>query len=274
MKKKPVREMHPPIGKDVRTVTLPLEWFWTRLVTALVSLIKPTTLDTRRVEKHLKMEMPMEVVEELFSPFEDQEVEGLMWEETESGKRLKPNATTRLNHFYAMRMIKGKQLDKLYRLQHSDVKKGKKDTQHKRGMGAGRLHLSKAAARKGQVSCLLAMVCGESRIRVTQPRDWRKMPVLRIRLMTMSMDGGGNIILPCEFTCPKYRAALRLQANALLQTMSKDDDYPTGTLSSFVPALQIKIGSTPDQCLQQVVPPRPPPQCPRLTITQRELTEE
>ena len=36
------------------------------------SVIKPTTLDTRRVEKHLKMEMPMEVVEELFSPFEDQ----------------------------------------------------------------------------------------------------------------------------------------------------------------------------------------------------------
>ena len=78
-------------------------------------------------------------------------------------------------------------------------------------------------------------MCGAVYVEMVQPRDWRRMPMLKMRAKVLSMDAQGHILLPCEFEDMGYRAALRKQARTLLQRMMDDPLYPT--LSEMVPAL-------------------------------------
>ena len=214
-------------------------WIVDAFIAALIALVKPATADSRRVEKLLKMKMPMEAVEAWMDPFSDGDIDGLKWEVLPHSKRLVPTKTTRLNHFYIFELTKGKHLDTLFRLEEAERQKSVKATQWRRGLGCARLNLSQAAQMRGHTCSLLSMVCGKVSIKVTQPRDWRAMPTVSVRMKTLSMDEAGNIILPCEFEDVGFRAALRKQARVLLQKMIDDPLYPTGPMA---PALT--MGST------------------------------
>ena len=224
----PARLLFPVMPVGTVTVTLPVTWFLMMFRAALNKLVKPVTAETRRVQKVLKMSMPMEVVMELLEPFSTGEIPGLEWETLACGRRLVPTKTTATNHHYKYELTKGQLQDKLWRLQESDLQKKPGQMMWKRGSGAAKLHLSQAAAMRGELTQLLVLVCGKTVLEVVQPRDWKRMPLVTARVKTLSMDNRGNIILPCEFDDPAYKASLRKQARILLQTMIDDPGYPTG----------------------------------------------
>ena len=154
------------------TITMPLLWFLSVLHAAMLKMVIPVTATTRRVEKLLKLKMPIEGLVWLMELFGADDIPGLKWELLPNAeRRLLPTKSTRANHIYKYEIIKGKHQDLLWRLQDTDTQKNKKEVAFKRGFGATRLILSRTAAIRGELTCLLAMVCGKTTIKMTQPRD-------------------------------------------------------------------------------------------------------
>ena len=223
--------LFPPMPA-VETVLMPLAWFTQLLMSLIYACVRPPTAKTRRKEHLIKLKMPIEAFDRLLEPFKDREVVGLSRATLGCGDvRLYPTKVTRKNLIYDYKMIKGSFLDRLLQLEgHDDVRaKSKKDVRWRRGMGAARLWLSHAAGQRGEESLLLALVCGEVKLKLTQPREWVSMPILEVRLKVLTMDEFNNIILPCEFQDEAYKKVLRHQARTLLQKMINDPLYPTGS---------------------------------------------
>ena len=227
-KKKPARPSFPPLPADTPMVQYPRAWLSAAVRAQMLKMVKPPTATTRRIEKHLKMEVPIEALEDLMAPFEEEEVEGLKWEELPCGsRRLMPTRSSATNHFYNFSVTKGKLQDKLWALDQQETQKSKKEAAWRRGLGAARLHLSRAASLRGELTVLLSLMCGKVDMVMKQPRDHRAMPTLRLKAKSLTMDHLGNIILPCEFNDNNYKAALRKQALVILKKMIDDPLYPT-----------------------------------------------
>ena len=227
-KKAPTPPIHVPMPQQ-ETVTLPLSWFWKPLLALLYACVKPVTTLTRRKERLIKLSMPFAAFAKLLEPFASNEIEGLVWDETSDGKRLVPTKVTAANLFYKYTMIKGTFLDRLMRLEEHDGirKRSPRELRWKRGCGAARLFLSHAGGMRDETSCLLALVCGEVKLELKEPRDWRAMPEVKIRLKVLTRDKDGNVTLPCEFEDAGYKASLSMQARVLFLKMINDPKYPT-----------------------------------------------
>ena len=104
----------------------------------------------------------------------------------------------------------------------------------RRGAGAARARLSCAEQRRGGVPQTISMVCGNVVVELKESVKQERMPTLTLTFLVLSMDKTGHIIWPTNFN-PRTRAALRLQARALLQRMIDDPLNPVD--SSMAPAL-------------------------------------
>ena len=179
------------------------------------------------------MLMPIEAFNLLMKPFSTNEIKGLVWKVDKNGVShgwIVPTRVTKANLFYEYEILHGHFLDKLFRLQDHDTarRKNAKDSRPMRGMGAAKLVLSHAGAMRGEDSLLLAMACGNVKLTLKQPRDWRALPEFTCRLKITTMDARGNILLPCEFEEQAYKMSLQKQLRILLQKMMADPGYPTG----------------------------------------------
>ena len=95
----------------------------------------------------------------------------------------------------------------------------------KRGAGAARARLSTAEQRRGGVPQTISMVCGNVVIELKEPRKLERMPTMALAFFVLSMNKNGHIVWPTNFDA-RTRAALRLQARALLQKMIDDPLNP------------------------------------------------
>jgi len=104
----------------------------------------------------------------------------------------------------------------------------------KRGAGAARARLSGAEQRRGGVPQTISMVCGNVTIELKESVMQERMPTLTLTFFVLSMDKTGHIVWPTNFEA-RTRAALRMQARALLQKMIDDPHNPVD--STMAPAL-------------------------------------
>lgn len=95
----------------------------------------------------------------------------------------------------------------------------------KRGAGAARARLSCAEQRRGGVPQTISMICGNVVVELKESAAQERMPTMTLTFFVLSMDKTGHIIWPTNFEA-KTRAALRLQARALLQKMMDDPLNP------------------------------------------------
>ena len=104
----------------------------------------------------------------------------------------------------------------------------------KRGAGAARARLSGAEQRRGGVPQSISMVCGNVTIQLKESATQERMPTLTLTFFVLTMDKTGHILWPTNFEA-RTRAALRMQARALLRKMIDDPLNPVE--STMAPAL-------------------------------------
>ena len=78
------------------------------------------------------------------------------------------------------------------------------------------------------------MVCGNASVSFTEPLDEKTMPRLKLTLYVLTLDKHGHISFPTNYEAPT-RAALRMQARALLKKMIDDPLNPCD--ATMAPAL-------------------------------------
>ena len=119
--------------------------------------VRPPTASTRRRQRVLDMQLPMEAFTLLLQPFNTGELEGLEWLDDEKTK-LQPTSSKPSCKTYNYKISRPSQLNQLWEMQRWERKV--EGTQWRRGCGAQRLHLSQAAGRRGRKTVLLSSVCG------------------------------------------------------------------------------------------------------------------
>ena len=214
-------------------IRVPLAWFLGPLRQAMRLRVRPVTSNTRRKQLSVKMQVPKACFDALMRPLVDKGVEGLAL-----GMFLSCVATSTTPRLLRYNYIlnKGSLSDSLFRLEEFD-KKPKRFIQpkagkqippalrYKRGLGCARLHLSAAAGARGELAQTIAMVCGAVLISYREPKAFRAMGTLELKMFVLSMDHNGHILWPTKFGA-KTQAALRRQARVLLQRMMEDPLYP------------------------------------------------
>ena len=141
-------------------VRLPTAWFWEPLREAMKASVRPPTALTRRRQLEVRREVSRQVFELLMAPLEEKHVVGLRREDDGLGRRLLPTRETPKLKYYEYVIQKGYVTDKLWRLEELYVAPKKGSAQYKRGLGAMRLNLTAAAARRGEAAQSASMVCG------------------------------------------------------------------------------------------------------------------
>ena len=104
----------------------------------------------------------------------------------------------------------------------------------KRGAGCARAHLSAAEQRRGAVPESMSMVCGNATVTFTERRDEQAMPRLKLTMYVLTMDKHGHVTFPTSYD-KEARAAMRMQARALLKKMIEDPLNPCD--ATMAPAL-------------------------------------
>ena len=97
-----------------------------------------------------------------------------------------------------------------------------------------KLHLSQAAAKRGELTNLIAGVTGNVVIQLKVSNMLRAMPLLTLQYAISSMDKRGHILWPTTYEV-RTAAALRKQLRFHLKTMMESDEYPT--LEHMTPSL-------------------------------------
>ena len=205
-------------------IRLPKAWFMDPLRASMRTLVRPCTGLTRRKQLTIKAQLPARCFEDLLACLPDGSVEGL---ERDYAGRLVPTSTTGTMRKFNYTIRRATQLDKLFALQHYDKPQGKQGgSRWRRSVGSARLFLSQAAARRGQMASVMAMVCGNLVIDFREPKAFARMPRLTLRMFVLSMDSQGHIVWPVDFE-PRTKAALRKQARALVSIMLESpESYP------------------------------------------------
>lgn len=118
----------------------------------------------------------------------------------------------------------------------------------KRGLGAARLQLKRAAQKRGRKGRLISMVVGNSLIKVKVPKHLGAMPTIEVLLFVATMDHTGHINWPTNFDADA-RAALRTQFRKHLRAMLDDPMYPVD------PAMEAAMTGRGSD-LVRVIPPK------------------
>ncbi|KAL1504404.1 hypothetical protein AB1Y20_010810 [Prymnesium parvum] len=148
---------------------VPKTWFTSPLFQSMSKLVRPATARTRRKMLTIKQHTIKEVLFDLMADLETGEVEGLEWTDSQK-KELRPTSETASLTWYKYTINKPGLVDKIWKLQDREVLalkgSGKgQQTLCRRGHGCARLHLSRAAAQRGQRSDLIAQVTDRYRER-------------------------------------------------------------------------------------------------------------
>lgn len=209
-------------------IRVPKHWFSQPLLHAMQVAVRPPTKLTRRKQLVIKMAIPQEIFFDLMKSFNTGDLEGLEWDE--SGDTLKATSDRKTYTAFKYSVKSPSLVDKLWQLEKYDRKptsKLKKKSQpFRRGHGCARLHLTRAAAERGELTNLIAQVTGNVMLCLRVPKRLRAMPKLTITFAVSSMDKTGHINWPTTYA-PRTAAALRKQMRYHLSEMMKSAEYPT-----------------------------------------------
>ena len=184
-----------------------MAWFLGPLRQAMRLRVRPVTSNTRRKQLSVKMQVPKPCFDALMRPLVDKGVESLALGMFNSC--VATSATPRLLRYNYV-LNKGSLSDCLFRLEEFDrkpkrftmPKSGKNappEFRYKRGLGCARLHLSAAAGARGELAQTIAMVCGAVIISYKEPKAFRAMGTLELKMFVLSMDHTGHILWPTKF---------------------------------------------------------------------------
>lgn len=210
-------------------VQLPLHWWIVPLRLALQKVVRPPTATTRRRQRVVQAQIPMEGFIHLMQCFATGEVEGLTWTDDARGA-LEPTRVTKLFREYQFWLRKPEHLNRFWNMERWD--RPIAGTPWRRGCGSQTLHLSQVAGRRGQTSLLVSSVAGNVSIRFREPEHL--MPTVRIVFTVMTLSN--NHALWNQDFCPRTRGALRNMAQAGRQKMIADPLYPTPADTSLLTA--------------------------------------
>lgn len=178
----------------------------------------------------LQVHCPEIVFIELLKPLQTGDAKDLEW--IEEGKTLKPTAIKKTFCAYNYTIRKPSLIDKIWRLELMDKKRrrsrknGEEMLPWRRGHGCARLHLSQAAARRGEKTNLISQVTGNVIMNLKVPKNERAMPQLTMKYSVATMDKNGHVIWPTKYEV-RTAAALRKQMRFHLEEMIRDAEYPT-----------------------------------------------
>lgn len=224
------------VPKKIEYITIPKHWFTDPLTHSMKTVVRPPTARTRRKELKIEMKLPMQCFLDLMQPLETDCVTGFEWTD-ETKTQLKPTKSSKALCQYKYIIDKPSLVDRIWRLEQRETAGRCRDGTLKptrRGLGASRLHLSEAAADRGEMSDLLAGITGNLTIHLTEPLKERAMPTLKMLLKVSTMDKNGHIIWGQTFA-PRTAAALRKQLRDHLSKMMESVEYPT--LTQMTPSL-------------------------------------
>ena len=207
-------------------IRVPKWWFLEPVRASMRKLVRPCTQLTRRKQITIKFQIPARCFLELMSVFHDGELEGLVHDANGCPRPTRETAQVR---YFSYIIRRASQIEKFFSLEKFEKPaSGFKKRPWRRGLGsAARLFLSGAAQRRGMQATVMAAVCGNLVIELREPRNFKSMPRLTIKMFVLSMDSHGNIIWPVDFDA-RSKAALRKQARSLLRRMIDDPNYPVG----------------------------------------------
>ena len=237
-KKDKKKRAAPRPARKIEYIKVPKHWFSDPLNHALKTAVRPPTARTRRKELVITMKIPEEIFLDLLRPLESNSVTGLEWTDDKKTK-LKPTKEKKTFNEYKYKISKPEVVDKIWRLHDREPTepKGKKTgdggepVPWRRGHGGARLHLSHAAAERGETTDLLAQVVGTVQAELRVPHEENSMPNLRITYKVATMDENGHMIWPTAFDATAM-AGLRKQMRFHLKHMIESAEYPTLTQMS------------------------------------------
>ena len=238
---------------------VPKWWFLDPVRASMRKLVRPCTQLTRRKQITLKFPLPARCFMEMMSVFQDGELEGLVHD---GYGRPRPTRETAQVRYFSYIIRRASLVEKFFALEKFEKPlSGFKKRPWRRGLGSARLFLGAAAQRRGMQATVMAAVCGNVVIELREPRGFRSMLKLTIKMFMLSMDQHGNIIWPVDFDA-RSKAALRKQARSLLGRMIDDPNYPVGAAMSAA----LTNTATVDSRLQPAPRPPRPPQVPPANL--------
>ena len=195
------------------------------------AVVRPPTARTRRKQQEIKQKMPIEVFYEIMSPLESTEVEGFQWLDEATKDALEPTSKTAALTTYKYILNKPALVDKVWDLRSIEerlaaIKRKKKPARWRRGRGASKLHLSMAAAERGDTTSLLSAVTGNVIIKLDVPNQERRMPELKINFNVSTLDTKGHVEWSTSYSAAVATALGKRMKNHLKE-MQTDPEYPT-----------------------------------------------
>ena len=230
--KKPVRV--------IEYIKVPKHWFTDQLNHSMKTVVRPPTARTRRKQQTIELRMPEQIFIDLLKPIDECNIAGMEWS-TEEKLELKPTLDRKTFKEYKYIVKKPATLDELWRLEKNEVAplKRKKNKQgeivaFRRGKGCARLHLSAAAAERGQLTDLLAQVTGNVIVKLKVPKLERVMPTFWLTFGVSTLNQSGDVIWANKYES-KTAIVLKKRMRQHLKEMIEDPEYPT--LDAMRPAL-------------------------------------
>ena len=204
---------------------IPMCWFLDPLYTTLKTVVRPAVACMRRKEVVVTFKAPMAAFHKVLSELEDDCVRDFKRAPT---GRIKPTRSSAKSRIYQYKFTRPSVLQKVMNLERGDNKRGPMGKlprgASKRGLGAARLHLSKAAQARGAKAKLLSMAC-TAVLTIIEPKAAESMPHAVMMLSILTMDSHGTITWPTNYSVAS-RSRLRKAARNQLTLMLDDPLYP------------------------------------------------
>ena len=213
-------------------VSLPLKWFVSRLRRQMTKMIRPPTATTRRKQRSIEQQIPMEVFLHLLKPFDTGDLKDLEWLGDYQEMGLKPTRETGAFKEYKYAVCRPSQLGLLWDMQSWD------SPCSRRGHNASRLHLSLAAQSRGLTSGLLAAVSGNVTLRLRAPLEEATMPTLKMEFNVSTKDNFNRVIWGSTYG-DQTAAALRNMMKSDMAAMIADPLFPTAALTTAAPSSSV-----------------------------------
>ena len=206
-----------------------MSWFTDPFYTSTKTVVRPAVASMRRKEVTVKVSAPMAAFKDILSGLEDGCTAGFKRTERQ---RLVPTRNSSNSFIYQYKFKKASVIQKLMTLERGDLTRGPTGKlprgASKRGLGAARLHLSKASQARGRLAKLISMVCTAT-LTIIEPKRLVSMPRAVLNMTVLTMDQHGHITWPTNFDAAG-KARLRKAVRRQLERMTADPLYPVDPL--------------------------------------------
>ena len=232
------RLANPP--RLIEYIQVPKHWFSDPLIHSMAALVRPPTKNTRRKQLVIKMGMPLKIFLDLVKDLDSGDCPGFKWKD-DSRSALEPTDDKPSYYRFKYTLGKPRLIDKVWSLEKRDKQRRAKPRPDgtpppfRRGKGAAKLHLSQAAASRGERTDLISMVTGNVILDFKQPKSERAMPTLQATFAASTMDKNGHINWATKYG-DGTAAALRKRLVHHLTEMIAEPEYPT--LEHMSPSLK------------------------------------